>query len=583
MINPFGDVFPDTIIRDNKIRHKKTGEGTGKDFLFRIYILTFITALAMGILYWRLFVLTVVEGSQYKRMAQENRIREINISAPRGIIYDRNKNPLIRNIPLITDISGKMLNTPSGENDIESIEASTREYIYGDVFGNLLGYIGETDPDDLKKLASVGNKTLDNQPYKLRDTIGKMGIEKVYDRWLRGNDGQELFEVNATGNYIRTLGRVEATTGNNLILNIDLELSKKATEILKGQKAGIIASDPETGSILLLVSSPSFDPNIILKDEDISTIFANPDQPLFNRAIAGLYPPGSTFKIVTALSALESGSVNAKSTVEDTGVLNVGENYSFANWYFTQYGKTEGQVDLVKAIQRSNDIYFYKAGEFTGISNLAKWARIMGTGKLSGIDLDGEEKGLMPDPQWQKKIKGENWFLGNTYHTAIGQGDVLTTPLQVNLWTNVIASNGKLCRPNISQSKKENCIALPFIKDNIKLVKDGMVKACQTGGTGWPLFNFTVENDKINIDGINFLEAPQSTASAKKRVEVTTACKTGTAEFGDEKDRTHAWFTVFAPVEKPQISLTILIEGGGEGSSVAGPVAKELLKLWFER
>src|SRR3990167_8708136 len=294
MINPFGDVFPDTIIRDNKIRHKKTGEGTGKDFLFRIYILTFITALAMGILYWRLFVLTVVEGSQYKRMAQENRIREI---------------------------------------DIESIEASTREYIYGDVFGNLLGYIGETDPDDLKKLASVGNKTLDNQPYKLRDTIGKMGIEKVYDRWLRGNDGQELFEVNATGNYIRTLGRVEATTGNNLILNIDLELSKKATEILKGQKAGIIASDPETGSILLLVSSPSFDPNIILKDEDISTIFANPDQPLFNRAIAGLYPPGSTFKIVTALSALESGSVNAKSTVEDTGVLNVGENYSFANWY----------------------------------------------------------------------------------------------------------------------------------------------------------------------------------------------------------------------------------------------------------
>ena len=120
MINPFGDVFPDTIIRDNKIRHKKTGEGTGKDFLFRIYILTFITALAMGILYWRLFVLTVVEGSQYKRMAQENRIREINISAPRGIIYDRNKNPLIRNIPLITDISGKMLNTPSGENDIDT-------------------------------------------------------------------------------------------------------------------------------------------------------------------------------------------------------------------------------------------------------------------------------------------------------------------------------------------------------------------------------------------------------------------------------------------------------------------------------
>ena len=551
-----GFAFGETIIKDNKVRKLNPDvKRQGRFFRFYFFILIFVFGIAVITI--RLFSLTVISGSYYKKLAGENRIREITLPAPRGIIYDRNKIPLVRNIP----------------KNLFYTEGSTREYIYGEESGNLLGYVGEVGTEELSRL----------KPYKLKDIVGKVGIEKAYDEVLRGKDGVQMYEVDAKDIYKRTLGRIEPKAGENLILNIELELQKKAAELLKDKKGAVLASDPVSGAILVIYSSPSYDANKILREENLDDIFKNPDNPLFNRAISGLYPPGSTFKIITSIAALSSGAITSDTTVEDSGIIRIGENYSYANWYFTQYGKTEGEVNLIKAIQRSNDIYFYKAGERTGIRELAKWAKNLGVGKILDIDIESEEKGLMPDPDWRKKVFGEEWFLGNTYITAIGQGDILTTPLQVNFWTNVIANGGKLCRPNIAKTRSVSCQDLGIEQEFIKIIREGMVKACEPGGTGWPMFNFSAGNPRIELDGVDFLEGPVASSASGKQVTIKTACKTGTAEFGDPKGKTHAWFTVFAPVFKPQISLTVLVEAGGEGSSVAGPIARDLLKTWFER
>ena len=584
-MNPLGLIFGENILKNRNIQYK--AEGKHRDTFYRFYLFIAILLVGFALLFIRLFTLTMLEGASFRKLSSENRVREANLPATRGIIYDRNKNPLVRNIPVYTGIDGKILfNKPFDEAQDKSrekelfIESATREYIYGEIFGNLIGYTGEASPSDLKKLASLGEKT-DIRPLKLKDKVGKMGVEEAFDETLRGRDGQELYEVDATGKYVRTLGIAESRTGVSLNLNIDLNLSKAADQLMKGRRGAVVVSIPNSGEILVLYSSPNFDPNKILKAEDLDAIFESPDKPLFNRSISGVYPPGSTFKIITSLAGLESGAVKAQTTIEDTGIIKIGDKYSYSNWYFTQYGKIEGQVNLVRALQRSNDIYFYKIGEKTGIATLADWGKKLGIGKRLGIEISSEEAGLMPDPVWRARSKGEDWFLGNTYHTAIGQGDVLVTPLQVNFWTNVIANGGKLCRPYLVANKNPQCEALPIKKENIEIVREGLIKACQEGGTGWPLFNFKINSDKLKIDKINFIESEAS--GGAKMTGITTACKTGTAEFGHPKNLTHAWFTVFAPAYSPQISVTVLVEEGGEGSSVAAPIARELLKVWFER
>jgi penicillin-binding protein 2 len=267
-----------------------------------------------------------------------------------------------------------------------------------------------------------------------------------------------------------------------------------------------------------------------------------------------------------------------------------------------QYGKTEGPVNLVKALQRSNDIYFYKVGEWLGITKLADWAHRVGIGKPLGIELAGEAGGLMPDAAWKQAhftseadliARNNDWYLGDTYHVAIGQGYLLVTPLQVNAWTNAVANGGNLCKPTIarigsSRIQRDNCRSLNVPKSSLDSIAEGMEAACSTGGTGWPLFNFSL----MKAD-------PTATDGASVKTAVPVACKTGTAEFGDPKNRTHAWFTAFAPLPEediaddikagphvggePEISVTVLVEGAGEGSNVAAPIAKKLFEEWFGR
>ncbi len=487
------------------------------------------------VLSWRLIDLTVVQGAYYRNLADGNQIAEVNIRAPRGIIYDRNGKVLARNIPVFKlQISNFKFQTIFKDEALK-MEAEKgskvsklhldlgREYPEASATAHVLGYVNEVTQ---KEITTV---------YKLGDYIGRTGIEEQYESLLRGIDGKELIQRDATGKKLQALGRLEPVPGKNLALSLDLDLQKIAAKEMEGKTGAVVVSNPQTGEILALYSNPSYDPNSLDRTGDF-----------FNRVVSGLYPPGSTFKIITGTAALETGKINGNTQIEDTGVITSGA-FSFGNWYFLEYGKTDGLVDIVKAISRSNDIFFYKAAEMVGIENLESWGKKFGLSKPLGIDLPAESAG---------QVRSErDWYLGDTYHTGIGQGDLEVTPLQVNFWTNVIANGGKLCRPRLTNlSNLINCKSIGIKPETISLITEGMRKACSEGGTGWPFFGF----------------------------KIPVACKTGTAEYGDSQNKTHAWFTIFAPVEKSTITATVLVEGGGEGSNVAAPIAKKILEEYFK-
>ncbi len=596
----------------------------------RALLVTTVLIIAFFILSIRLFDLTLIQGHTMRNLADNNRTRELTRHAPRGLILDRTGKALVSNIPeyrLLKPCEEKtgcseLLSKDRGEAMLSQelppgwfLETDfTRNYLFGDVMSHLLGYTGELS---LKELSDTYYA---ERNYRPGDRVGRLGAEAVFEEKLRGRDGRELVEVDAVGRTIRTLGRDPEQSGESITLSVDSALSKIAADTFpKGMKGAIIVSKPQTGEILALYASPTFDPNSFsrgMSATEYEGLLNNPDKPLFNRAIGGVYPPGSVFKQVVAIAGLQEGAVTPDTTVDDNGAITIGP-FTFPNWYFTQYGKTEGVITIVRAIQRSNDIFFYKVGEWLGITKLSFWARKVGLGKPLGIELAGEAGGLVPDPAWKNDhfqtpadllARNNEWYLGDTYHVAIGQGYLLVTPLQVNTWTNVVANGGKLCRPTIEKAESgkrkaaSNCKDLGIKKETIDLVTEGMRKACETGGTGWPLFEFTVHSSQFTEENQASFSALPSTENREpitsKRVPV--ACKTGTAEYGDPNNKTHAWFTVFGPLPKddldetekndpsvisgdPEISVTVLVEEGGEGSNVAAPIAKKILEAWFSR
>jgi len=531
----------------------------------RFYIFLGFLAIGFLLLVGKLFELQLVFGSKNRALAEGNRIKKEVIPAPRGIIYDRYDKELVRNVPIYRlkteenceDEEGcfKVISRDEALNleaqgELDGLRTDIgRDYLYREALAHVLGYLGEANKEEVE----LGK-------YQMGDLVGRMGVEEKYDRLLRGQDGGLIYEVDAYGNKIREIGRFEPIPGNDLYLLIDAELSKKTYAALEGKPGAVVVSKVENNEILALVSSPSFDPNLLSRTENkdeksqekIKDLFKDPLKPFFNRAITGVYPPGSTFKIVTATAGIEEGKVDEDTIYNDTGQIQIGE-YVYRNWYFTQYGKTEGEIDLIMAIKRSTDTFFYKIGEWVGATRLSEWAYAFGLGKKTGIKIPGEVAGFVPTPKEKQRLKGERWFLGNTYHYAIGQGDLLTTPLQINNLTNVIASGGELCNPSLLEDEEVNCQSLRLKDLSLKLVKEGMKEACSSKGTAFPFFEFK----------------PQ------------VACKTGTAEFGDPEGETHAWLTAFAPFDKPDIVATALIEKGGEGSDVAAPVVKEIMNYYF--
>lgn len=561
--------------QDNLILNNSAGsESTVSISDWRRFIYLIVLIIVFSALFFRLFQLQVVQGKYNRELADSNRIQIKIIHAPRGVIYDRNGKILAQNEPGFRLIENSPPTKPQariisrdealkmeidGDPNYKNLEVdSLRNYPLGEKTAHILGYVGEISEEELKK-PSFKN-------YKLGDIVGRSGVEQYYEKFLKGVDGGEIIEVDAQGKKLRTITETKPIPGQNLVLSLDSDLQliayQKLEEALKKTSSccgAVIVQDPNSGQILAMISMPSYNP------KNISLALNAPNSPILNRAIGGIYPPGSTYKIASSLAGLSSGKITPKTVFEDTGVLSLGP-FTFANWYYTQYGrKEEGGVDLVRALMRSNDIFFYRLGELTGQQILAETSRKLGLGKKLGVDIPGEEAGVVPDDIWKRENIGEVWYPGDTLHMSIGQGYVLATPLQISNLISFIASNGYQFPPHLAlkltnenkQTLKEFKYDPITIKDinqaDIELIKKGLSKVTKEGGTAWPFFNFPIQ----------------------------TAGKTGTAEFGHPKNKTHAWYTAFAPEVDPKIAVTVLLEAGGEGSTNASPVSKEIFRWYF--
>lgn len=521
------------------------------NFGWKYWILKFGLILSLLILLVAIIKLNLIKGNYYGEVARDNKILESVIPAPRAEIVDRKGRTLAKSVYQYFKIEeGNKIYQNSGDFDGYKFEGKDlayevrRQYSYGESMSMITGYVGKINDNDIKnhvcKLETRGN-----------EIIGRGGFENFLDCEIRGKNGKRVVEVDALGNYVRELGREEPEIKPKINLSVDAYWQDKIYKLLKGKKAVVIMSQPSTGKIISLVSSPAFDANAF-SDQDnkkINDYLADKNNlPLLNRALSARYHPGSVFKIVIATAGLESKVIDKTTLIEDIGVLKVGD-YTYKTWS----GKSDGMVDIIKAIRRSNDIFFYKLGELLGVDRIKLWANKYGFGAKTGVEISGEVEGVVPDEKWKQKNKGENWYLGNTYHLSIGQGDLDVTPLQINQMTNVIANKGIKCKMSILKDSKVECNNLEIKNENWETVVEGMKQACSNGGTAWPLFNF-----KTKI-----------------------ACKTGTAEVGDGSKDTHAWLTAFAPADDPKISITVMVERGGEGSDVAAPIVGDILKEWF--
>lgn len=506
--------------------------------LFTLYILGicafFIAATA------RLFHLTVARGEYYFSLSEQNRVRDVIIEAKRGEMVDR---------------KGVVLAFNDEPKDATSDArlTSRRHYPFNESMSHLLGYRQDADEGDFKHDLCVNKLTLG-------DKTGKKGVEKLMECELRGEHGRKLIEVDAHGTPIRTLHVIPPVQGRTITLALDSYLQEIAYKQMLQKKGAVIALKPKTGEILTLLSSPSFNLDAFenSSSSEINSILQDKDKLLFNRASEGTYPPGSTFKLFVAAAGLQEKAVKPDTLIEDNGFIKAGP-LIFHNWYYLEYGKTEGEVDVVKALQRSNDIYFYELGAKLQPEKIKKWGELFGLHTRTAFGLE-EAEGVLPSSFWKEDTLNEKWYLGDTYNLAIGQGYVSATPLQIALGTAAFANGGYYCKPLLFKkdtpfAQPVNCRKIPMAKSTYDLVRKGMKAACEEGGTGWPFFDFPVR----------------------------VGCKTGTSESHALSGKPHAWFTVFAPFDDPEIVMTVLVEESGQGSDVAAPIAKEVLKAFFER
>lgn len=451
---------------------------------------------------------------------------------------------------------------------------SSREYAKLSGLSHILGYTGKISPDEVEK----------NPDYFLSDRIGKTGIESEYEKYLRGKHGVEQIEVNSKGNIVRVLvqdGSREPVSGYNTTLYLDrglqektgealrkgIEESKKATGNDKVNSGVAMAIDVNTGGILSMVSLPDYDNNLFstqISSTDYQKLVTDESYPMFDRAIKGTYPPGSIIKIVMAAAGLSEGVITTNTAFDTPSEIKIGD-YTFPDW------KDHGMTDIEKAIAESNNIFFYSIGggfdkiKGIGINNIKKYWKLFGLGEKTGIDLPGEAEGLLPDPEWKKKIKNENWYIGDTYHVSIGQGDLLVTPIQMLRATAAIANGGKLLEPQlvhkITNQKGEVIEEFDPKVERENFISPSIIKTIQEGM-------------RLTVTG--------GSAQNLNDLPVSVAGKTGTAQFLNN-EKTHAWFECYAPYENPQIAVVVLIDGGGGGHEIAAPVAKDILQYYFTK
>ncbi|KUK79846.1 MAG: Penicillin-binding protein 2, partial [Microgenomates bacterium 39_7] len=437
------------------------GYGLNQNRSRKIWILSLIFLATMVTLLTRLAHLQLVQGAYYRQLADANRYFRQVIPAERGVLLDRYHQLLVHNKKIYFQNKSDDLYPEKSRIDHQrAMELMTeeswrvtyelrRQYLYPQELAHVLGYLAPVEAHEL----------INNRQLKVRDWVGKLGLEQTLDQVLRGQDGYQIFEIDTFGKKQRLINELEAQSGHDIYTSLDPYLSRVAYQALGEMVGAVVVLDADTGQILSLISTPSFNSNDLgesVLDEArevarqlaVRQYFQDERKPFFNRAIGGVYPPGSVFKMVTSIAGLEVDALDEHKTVLDEGILRVNE-YEYANWLYTAQGATDGEIALVRAIARSNDIYFYKAAEWIGPTNLARQARELGFGELTGVELSGEAKGLVPDPAWKEEVIGERWFLGNTYHFGIGQGDIAVTPIQVAQMVQALTKKGELCQPRL--------------------------------------------------------------------------------------------------------------------------------------
>lgn len=578
---------------------------------------------AFTVLIVRLFYLQVVEGEEFRRLSENNCIRLYSLDSPRGLIFDNANKLLVDNRPsfdlgiVLKDAKpvdqtirklAEYINVPLekieeripekrglssykpiqlrqdiGRDTLAAIEVHKfdlpgvivnvrplRHYIHRGTAAHVLGYLGEINAGELRS---------GNYPEcRPGDYIGKFGIEKTYEKFLKGKRGGRQVEVNASGQVVRVLKTVDATPGNNILLTIDVELQKKAEDMLKGKAGSVVAMEPSTGKILIMASSPSFNQNAFvsgLTQKEWNNLISNPMKPMINKALQAEYPPASTFKIVTAMAGLEEGVIDEETTVFCKGY------YKYGNRIYRCWKRGgHGTVDIVDALAKSCDVFFYQVGQKLGVDTLAWYANACGLGSQTGIKLENEESGLIPTAEWKRKRFGVPWQGGETLSIAIGQGYNLVTPLQMAVLTSAIATDGMIMEPIILKS--------------IETVKGENIKKWKAKTVGRiPANARTLAIIKKGL--LNVVNTREGTASLVKLENVDISGKTGTAQVvsrkesdaDDEKDipdafKPHAWFVAYAPSDNPKIALAVFVEHGEHGSSTCGPIARELIKSYLE-
>ena len=583
----------------------------------RLDIFTVVLGLIFVVLVSRLAYLQVYSGHEYQRLAEGNRTRQVAVVAPRGDFYDRNGVMLVTSRPgfVVSMLPGNTPIAPAviqktaailgmtaeeiaqrlsrskvpfepvrlkidvGQDVVAKIEERrtelpgvvvevlpVRNYVHNQLGVHVFGYVSEISEAELVTLAPKG--------YRAADLIGQSGLERKYDLNLKGVDGGSQIEVDVAGRMVQVLAKKDPLPGQNLVLTLDYRLQKAAEEALdeqlrylqrqtrhtKAQAGAVVVLNPKTGEVLALASRPAFDPNQFIggiSTKNWKLINENPFHPMDNRAIAGEYPPGSTFKIVTGTAALELKKVTPEEKIFDSG----------QHWLVPKTnaaGEALGWINFHVAMSMSDNVYFYEMGNRLGIDALEKYARMFGLGAYTGVDLPGESDGLVANRAYKEKNYNEEWYLAETFDAAIGQGFQLATPLQMAVLVSEIANGGHRYRPHVVgkiMSAKGEIVKtfgpeeigrIEISPETLKLVRDGLKGVSEAGGTGAGVF-------------ANF--------------PVPVAGKTGTAEnpHGDD----HGWFVAYGPFDDPRITVAVIIEQGGYGSSSAGPVARKILETAF--
>jgi penicillin-binding protein 2 len=594
----------------------------------KVFIVLFgIIVVSLAALLFRTGYFQIFKNEVYSKLASRNSLRVYPILAPRGLIYDKDYKTLANNLPsynvflapqdlpkdktereetieqisLLLDLDIREINQEISDFDFEKgqriliIEGLStekilplesrlkdfpaltlengiqRQYLYGEILSHILGYTGKLSEENLEMYPD----------YSPADRIGQEGLELQYEEFLKGQDGQRQVEVDSKGQQIKEKGITEPASGKSIVTTIDLDLQKKIYEEMEKMlsklnltKGAAVALDPQNGQVLALISLPAYDDNLFEKNisvADFKKLEENLDKPLFNRAISGQYPSGSVIKPIIGAAALEENIVKPSTTIFAPGQITIVNQYNPSIVYNFSDWKAHGIVNIYSAIAQSCDVYFYTIGggygsiDGLGIDRIKKYLNLFGFGGLLGIDLPGEKFGLTPDEAWKQEAKNESWYIGDTYHVSIGQGDLLVTPLQMAAATAAVANGGKLYTPylvdKIVDSDKNNInvfeprlIRENFIKtENLSVIRQGMRQAVTEGS-----------------------------ASFLADLSIKAAGKTGTAQIAGQKNP-NAWFVSFAPYDDPEIVLVIMLENAGEGSSYAVPVAKEVLKYYFSK